>query len=121
MSITSLPQVIEADLMITQLRFDHAFTIVCWKIERSIEIRLEGVFEYSVPGGQTALYDPERDGVRMAPLLSLFNHRVQRLEIRADRDLIVFMADGRTLRCIVPDHGGGWTVHTTDGGLYEPG
>ena len=78
--------------VVTQLRFDYAFTLV---VEAWLEFRIETVFSYGAAGGERS-FDPS-DSASLAPLLGLHQAVVTVAEIGKDGRLSLTFADGAVL------------------------
>ena len=99
-----------AGRLVTQCRFDYAFTIIVGERENSFEIRIEEPFEFRVGGGQRVTLDPEAEPGAMGPALTVLHQTIDRAVAYKDGRLGVEFAGGGELRVPLGQRFEAWTL-----------
>lgn len=101
--------------VVTQLRFDFAFTLA---FDADIQIRIETGFTVASPGGELETFDPEADLARMGSLLTLHQAEVRTAGTDEIGNLRLDFSDGRALQCRPHQQYEAWNLSGKDGLLY---
>lgn len=101
--------------VVTQLRFDFAFTLT---FDANVDLRIETGFSMVAAGGGLETFDPDVDLVRMGDLLTLHQAEVKSAVTDEIGNLRVDFSDGRTLQCRPDQQYEAWNLSGEDGLLY---
>lgn len=100
--MSSLPIAI-VGAQITQLRVDHAFTLICVSSAGDVfEIIIEGAFRLDAPGDTPAQLRPDGLPSHLAPALDVLGREIEAIQLDTDERLHIGLTGGVRLS-IGPD------------------
>ncbi len=102
--------------VVTQCRYDYAFTLLVGELEPSLEVRIEQQFTLYTPKGAEE-FDPEGNPQDMSDTLRLLRGTVTRSIAHKDGRLEIDFDDGSCLRVPAGDHYEAWNVAGPEGAL----